>query len=134
MYVGWGKMLRGVHPAQQLWERRGRERSELNARLATFQNEPQRSADVPELALSKENARTYCSARKLELLKKRVKLLSGRPHSTRRGGGSAVRVVDHEGRRFDSVREAADAHGINPSSVSRFVRNPLSGWFLLQKG
>lgn len=130
MYVGWGRTVRGVHPAQQLWGRRGKGRSELNTRLATFQNEPQRSAAVPELALSKEDARNYCSARKLELRKKSVKLLSGRPYSSRHGGGSALRVVDGDGNVHDSVRDAAVAHGLNPSTVSRFCRDPLSGWYI----
>jgi len=132
MYVGWGKLQRGVHPAEVLWKHR-KKGSELGDRLATLKLEPQRSAVVPQVGITKEEARTYCSARKLELQKKGVQLLSSRPRASRRGGGSALRVVDDRGDEHESVRAAAEAHRLNACTVSRYVRDPLSGWFLLSK-
>jgi len=133
MYVGWGKKVRGVHPAEAMFKRKVKEKSELTIRLATFKSEPQRSAAIPEVGLTKAEARTYCSARRLELRKKSVELLSSRPLNSRRGGGSALRVVDDRGDEHESVRAAAEAHRLNACTVSRYVRDPLSGWFLLSK-
>jgi len=133
MYVGWGKSVRGVHPAEVLFKRRGKDRSELNTKLTTFTSEPQRSAAVPEVGLTKEDARKYCSARRLELQRKSVPLLSSRPYNSRRGGGAALRVVDGAGEEHESVRAAAEAHGVNPATVSRLVRDVLSGWYLLNR-
>lgn len=132
MYVGWGKQVRGKHPAEVMWKQR-KNGSKLGDRLAALTTEPQRSAAVPEVGLTKEEARTYCSARKRELHKNGVQLLSSRPHDSRRGGGSAVSVVDDAGREHESVRAAAEFHGLNPSTVSRFIRDALSGWFLLNR-
>lgn len=129
MYVGWGKQIRGAHPAEVLWKQR-KKGSELGDHLATLKSEPQRSAAVPQVGITKEEARTYCSARKLELRKKGVQLLSSRPRDSRCGGGSALSVVDDAGVEHESVRAAAEAHGLNPSTVSRYVKDPLSGWYL----
>lgn len=131
MYVGWGKMQRGVHPAEALWNHR-KKGSELGDQFAMFESEPQRSAAIPEVGLTKAEARTYCSARKLELQKKGVRLLSSRLRDSRRGGGSAVGVVDDAGIEYESVRAAAKAHSLNPCTVSRFVRDALSGWYVKQ--
>lgn len=127
-YVGCGEMVKGVHPATKLWLERTKYRSQLNDWLVTLSEEPKKSRVIPNIALTKEEARMYAFGRKRELKLKGITLLSTRPFGTTKGGGAPLGVIDEHGTRFPSVRAAAEAHKVTPCTVSRYVRDPLSGW------
>lgn len=130
MYVGRGRILDGVHPAQALWNQRTKAEldSHLMRWLRTFEEEPQRSDAVPELTIYQQEADGWFYARRAQLKERGVDLLSTRPFGTTVGGGTSRAVVSPEGDVYTSVREAVRDTGLSVATIIRFCKSPRSDW------
>ena len=126
-YVGWG--VHGhYHPAQALWMSRNQYDSPLTERLRTFRTEPKRTKNSNHPAMSRNEARGLAVSMREDLTLKGYELLDDRPYVTRCGGGAARQILGPDLSIYTSVREAAAAAGVNPSSVTRWCQKVDSGW------
>jgi hypothetical protein len=128
VYVGWGKQVLN-HPAKHVWASRDAYDSELNFWLRTcIHGEPDRSYGEGAAKFAKNDASHQCNFIRQTLKKKGYKLLSSRPIGTRSGGGSARGVLSPDLEIYNSVRQAAAAQGVNPSSVTRWCKDEDNDW------
>lgn len=126
-FIDIGKLLRGVEPWEALWRDRYREGdAPVHVWLRTnFTEMPQPILVVSEL-LSRTAAEELFSIKRKELVDAGEPLLSTRLLTTyRHGGGKDKPVVDDWGLQWPSLRAAARAYNINPSSAQRRVRSGL---------
>ena len=126
VFVGWGKFVL-THPAKHVWASRDAYDSELNAWLRTLDCEPDRTFEGAA-RFARVEASHQANFVRRTLKKKGIKLLSSRPTGTRSGGGSARGVLSPDLEIYDSVRQAATANGVNPSTVTRWCKDEESDW------
>jgi hypothetical protein len=127
-YVGVGRMLRGVHPADRIWLDRFKEDdSPLLRWLRERHGVPPRREDVGGAdAKTRVEAESLFSIVRQSLQDAGADLLTTREIRTYRHGNGVARVVEDDfGIRWPSLREAARAYNINPSSAQRRVRSGL---------
>ena len=130
-YVGWGP-FEGQHPAKIRFEKRHDDDSDLHRWLQDCPTEPSRVA-VGAVAMSEADARILVS-----LYRKRheASTLASRGSQSRSGGGASKGIVyvdklynDRGYKVFPSVRAAAKAFELNPSTITRHCQNPKrSDW------
>lgn len=130
-YVGVGKQT-GKHPADILFSKRHESDSTLTRWLRTLKKRPKRSPDVPAFAMHKADAKGVAFARKKELQEMGFVLLTTRPFDTIAGGGVARGVLAPDGEIYESVREAAKAHGVNQCTITRRCTKQTGGWSYIE--
>jgi hypothetical protein len=130
VYVGWG-MNGHYHPAKALWISRNQYDSPLTEFLRTLSREPKRSKDSNHPAMSRIEARGLAMSKRENFRAHGFDLFDDRPYATRCGGGASRKVLGPDLETYDSVRDAAAAIGVNPSSVTRWCQGIDSGWDFL---
>jgi hypothetical protein len=125
-YVGWGKM-EIAHPAKRVWARRNSVTSDLTIALRTYKREPKRGRkDSSLVPLTRAEASGIAVARREQYKSDGIAILSDREHGTKVGGGAGRAIMGPEFEVYNSVREAAAAYGVNPSTITRWARRPGS--------
>lgn len=121
VYVGYGNANEG-HPAKRLWERREQFRCPLFDWLRDLPVEPKRDRQITSSLLSRSQASAIAEQLRERYKRNGYDLLVVRPEGSYAGGGSGRQVLDPELRVFPSVREAAIAYEVNPSTVTRWCQ------------
>ena len=130
-YVGFGRMDGTTHPADTTWKDRHKVKSDLNTWLCELKKEPQRDKKLPSTQMHRRDAMGVAEAQRTRHRKKKIPLLSKRPHGTCIGGG-AKRAVIFNGDVYESVRAAADDLGLNPCTITRRCHKKTDGWSYLE--
>lgn len=132
VYVGVGKLEAGQHPADHLWALRhahGEEVTPLMLWLRKFNKEPRRNYPVGSKPLHKDAAYAFALTRRRMLRDEGIKLLSNRPSESFAGGGASRAVFyEPDTEIFPSVRQAAEAHGVKPATITRRCQEQRGGW------
>lgn len=128
VYVGWGKTVDGVHPADRLYIEAQRElglnQSSLSLWLGCHEKAPKR---IDHGRWGKAEARMLANARRERFRREGCRLLSSKPFAKCVGGGKSRGVRAPNGTIYGSVRVAADHYEVNPSTILRWcVAN--DGW------
>ena len=127
IYVGWG-VDGHYHPAKALWMSRSQYDSPLTEHLRTLEREPKRSRDSKQPHLARNEAQNLAKIKRDQFKNRGFKLFDDRPYATRCGGGARRKVLGPDLETYDSVRHAATAVGVNPSSITRWCQNVDTGW------
>lgn len=126
-YVGWGE-FKITHPAKAVWASRAKYDSELNDWLQTLEAEPRRDEETVSIELHKSEARAIAQAKRMLLRAKKENILESRPRDSYAGGGGPRQVLGPDLTIYSSVRAAATDYGVNPSTVTRWLRANKDGW------
>jgi hypothetical protein len=127
-YVGWGEFTI-AHPAKHVWNSRDLYDSALNEWLRSLDKEPKRDTLTPSIPFHKREARAIATAMRKAFREEGHNVLESRPSGTYNGGGGAKRVRSPDLTIYDSVRQAAEANGVSPSTISRWCQAADSEWF-----
>ncbi len=127
IYVGWGKFT-VTHPAKHVWASRKAYDSELNLWLRSLDREPDRLYGEGAAKFSKAEASHQANYITRQLKKKGRITLSSRPFGSKTGGGSARGVLSPDLEIYTSVRQAAAANEVHPSSVTRWCKDEDLDW------
>lgn len=132
-YVGAGPALKGVHPADAMYENRFRlDSSPVIRRLREMPEPPVRVPVGNDGPMSRDAAEKLKAANLESLRGTDHKLLSPRPSdSWVTGGGRDKPIADDKGDIYLSIRAAARDLGVEPSTILRRIQrnagNP-EGW------
>jgi hypothetical protein len=131
-FLGLGKRLRGVHPADKLWAERFRSDSSVSHWLRTMPEQPKRGRIIGGVAddLNEHTANELLTINRTALRQEGAKLLNNRDHATWKTGGGLRKPVVADGLYFPSVREAARFHGIDVHTLLDRIRSPkFEDWY-----
>ena len=126
VYVGMGSGPNADRVFMRAMLKAGRVNNPLSEWLLSVDGLPERSTAIPSMLLHKVDAMNTLQARRENLRRKGVRLLSRRPHGTKAGGGSPKLVEGPDGTLYTSVREAARKTGVTPATISRKCNDPIS--------
>lgn len=130
VYVGWGKTTL-IHPARLVWKQRKDYDSELNDFLREQSKEPDRRGGT--MPMSKKDASWTCGQVRRTYMDAGYVLLDARPRDTRKGGGLNRCVISPDHIIYNSVRRAAKAEGLNPSTITRYCQSDKSDWCYVER-
>jgi hypothetical protein len=126
-YVGCDNHELGApHPANVLWNERHTVRSDLHNWLRTLPAIPARIDFPAEQPIFRVDALGIAFGLREGYRRQGVRLITTRPEGSCRGGGAAKPVVDPKGDIYDSVRQAAEAHGVSEATVIRYCKDPAN--------
>jgi hypothetical protein len=114
----------GPHPAAVLWGERLTVRSELHDWLASLAAPPDRLDFPAEQPIFRLDGLGIAFGLREGYRRNGVKLITTRPHGSKRGGGTSKPVLDPNGDYHESVRQAAEAHGVSEATIVRYCKDP----------